>query len=184
MPAPSATSRTATVSLPPDRRRRDHRPGAGRWTCETDVIDVVLADDHDWVRAGLVALFDATPDVTVVGECADGDGLAELVERTHPRVALVDLKMPRVDGLEATRRALAVQPDLRVVLLTATFSPAHVREAQRLGAVGYRLKDDDPRAVLAAVRAAAAGRTAWTDAAADVLGVSHDASREIQGSMR
>jgi DNA-binding NarL/FixJ family response regulator len=109
----------------------------------------------------LVALFGCTPGVTVVGECADGADLAELVRRTHPQVAIVDLMMPRVDGLEATRRALAVDPDLRVLLLTAAFSVAAVREAHRLGAVGYQLKDDPPDVLLDAVRTVAAGGTAW-----------------------
>jgi DNA-binding NarL/FixJ family response regulator len=135
------------------------------------VIEVAIADDHEGTRAGLVALLESTPDMTVVGQCADGGDLADLVERTHPRVALVDLMMPRVDGLEATRRALAVDPDLRVVILTATYSSARVREAHWLGAAGYQVKGDDPAVLLAAIRAAAAGRTAWTDAAADLLGV-------------
>src|SRR5688500_15259470 len=72
MPARWATHGTAIMSLLPDRRGRHHRPGAGRWTCGTAPIEVVIADDHDGVRAGLAALFDSTPDLTLVGECADG----------------------------------------------------------------------------------------------------------------
>lgn len=124
-------------------------------------IRVLLADDNDFVRQSLVDLLTAAGDVEVVAECADGDEVVAAAERTSPDVVVLDLAMPRMGGLEAGRRLLAVQPDARVVVLTATLSVAAVREARTIGAVGYLLKDDDPVQLPVALRAVAAGGTAW-----------------------
>ena len=125
------------------------------------VIRVLLADDNEFVRDGLTDLLSATDDLTVVGACADGAEVVEAAERTRPDVVLLDLAMPVVDGLEATRRLRAVRPDARVLLLTAMIPAAAVDEARRLGAAGYVLKTDDPEQLLQALRTVAAGGTAW-----------------------
>ncbi len=125
------------------------------------MIRLLLADDNDFVRQSLVDLLTARGDMSVVAECADGDEVVEAADRTHPDVVIVDLAMARVGGLEAARRLLAVQPDARVVILTATLSAAAVREARELGVVGYLLKDADPEELPHHVRAVAAGGTAW-----------------------
>jgi DNA-binding NarL/FixJ family response regulator len=125
------------------------------------VIRVLLADDNEFVRDGLTDLLSATDDLTVVGACADGAEVVEAAERTRPDVVLLDLAMPVVDGLEATRRLRAVQPDARVLLLTAMIPAAAVDEARRLGAAGYVLKTDDPEQLLQALHTVAAGGTAW-----------------------
>jgi DNA-binding NarL/FixJ family response regulator len=125
------------------------------------VIRLLLADDNDFVRQSLVDLLTARGDMCVVAECADGDEVVEAAGRTHPDVVIVDLAMARVGGLEAARRLLAVRPDARVVILTATLSAAAVREARDLGVVGYLLKDADPEELPHHVRAVAAGGTAW-----------------------
>jgi DNA-binding NarL/FixJ family response regulator len=125
------------------------------------MIRLLLADDNDFVRQSLVDLLTARGDMSVVAECTDGDEVVEAAERTHPDVVIVDLAMARVGGLEAARQLLAVQPDARVVVLTATLSAAAVREARELGIVGYLLKDADPEELPHHVRAVAAGGTAW-----------------------
>ena len=125
------------------------------------MIRLLLADDNDFVRQSLVDLLTARGDMSVVAECSDGDEVVAAAERTHPDVVIVDLAMARVGGLDAARQLLAVQPDARVVILTATLSAAAVREARDLGVVGYLLKDADPEELPHHVRAVAAGGTAW-----------------------
>ena len=125
------------------------------------MIRLLLADDNAYVRSSLVELLTAGGDMTVVAECTDGDEVVEAAERTHPDVLVLDLAMARVGGLEAARRVLAVQPDARVVILTATLSASAVRQARELGVVGYLLKDADPEELPHHVRAVAAGGTAW-----------------------
>lgn len=125
------------------------------------MIRLLLADDNAFVRSALIDLLTDRGDMVVVAECTDGDEVVEAAERTHPDVVILDLAMARVGGLEAARRLLAVQPDARVVILTATLSAAAVREARELGVVGYLLKDADPEELPRHVRAVAAGGTAW-----------------------
>ncbi len=121
------------------------------------MIRVLLADDNAFVRRALVDLFTTREDIRVVAACADGDEVAPAAEETRPDVALLDLAMPKVSGLEAARKLLAVQPDVRVVFLTATASAAALREAREIGAVGYLLKDLDPDELCRQLRRVAAG---------------------------
>ena len=125
------------------------------------MIRLLLADDNAYVRSSLVDLLTSGGDMTVVAECTDGDEVVEAAQRTHPDVVIVDLAMARVGGLEAARQLLEVQPDARVVVLTATLSAAAVREARALGVQGYLLKDADPEALPHHLRTVAAGGTAW-----------------------
>ena len=129
-------------------------------------MDVVIAEDNPTVRDALVALMNGEPGMAVVGACEDGDEVVDLVRSTHPQVVVVDVIMPRVNGLEATRRLLAARPGSRVLVLTAAVSNALVREAHEAGAMGYQLKGDDPADLLEAVRAVARGDTAWCPQAA------------------
>jgi DNA-binding NarL/FixJ family response regulator len=121
------------------------------------MITVVVVDDHQLVRAGLVTLLDASGDVTVVGQAPNGDEAVRVVSEVAPDVVLMDLSMPVMDGVEATRRIAAAAPAVRVVVLTSFSDRARVNDALTAGAVGYLLKDCEPRELLAAVRAAAAG---------------------------
>jgi DNA-binding NarL/FixJ family response regulator len=121
------------------------------------VIEVLLADDHQLVRAGLAALLDGTDDLRVVGQAADGRRAVELAAELRPDVVLMDLSMPVMDGVAATRELLRGQPDCAVVVLTSFSDQPRVAEALAAGAVGYLLKDCDPRDLVAAVRAAAEG---------------------------
>jgi DNA-binding NarL/FixJ family response regulator len=121
------------------------------------VIRIVLVDDHPLVRAGLAALLGAAPDMTVVGEAADGAQAVQLAAGTDADVVLMDLSMPVMDGVAATRKVLELNPHVRVVVLSSFSDRARVREAISAGATGYVLKDSSPDEVLTAVRAAAAG---------------------------
>ncbi len=118
---------------------------------------VLLVDDHPLVRAGLAALIGAAPDLEVVAEATGGETAAAVAAASLPDVTLMDLSMPVVDGVEATRRVLAACPSTRVVVLTSFHDTARVTEALRAGAVGYLLKDSDPTDILSGVRSAARG---------------------------
>ena len=121
------------------------------------MIRVLVVDDHPMVRSGIVGLLDAAPDLEVVAQAADGAAAVTAAAETTVDVVLMDLSMPVLDGVGATRQVLAVQPAARVVVLTSFSDRARVGEALRAGAVGYQLKDCEPAELLAAVRAAAEG---------------------------
>jgi DNA-binding NarL/FixJ family response regulator len=121
------------------------------------VIRVLLADDHRLVRAGLAGLLSTAADIEVVGEAADGRQAVELSAATEPDVILMDLSMPVLDGIEATRLILDRTPDIRVIALTSFGDRDKVSDMLASGAVGYLLKDSEPAELLAAVRSASAG---------------------------
>jgi len=121
------------------------------------VISILVVDDHQLVRAGLVALLATAADLEVVGEAADGEEALILARARRPDVVLMDLSMPVLDGVAATRRLLAEQPGARVVVLTSFTEKERVAQALAAGAIGYLLKDSDPHDLVAAVRAAAQG---------------------------
>jgi DNA-binding NarL/FixJ family response regulator len=122
----------------------------------TDPVRVMLVDDHALVRAGLAALLNASDDIEVVGEASDGSQVVEVAAACRPEVVLMDLSMPNVDGVTATRNLLAEQPGAQVLVLTSFSDRDRVRDALAAGAIGYLLKDSTPQEVLAGVRAAAA----------------------------
>jgi DNA-binding NarL/FixJ family response regulator len=123
------------------------------------VITVLLVDDHRLVRAGLETLVDSAPDMAVVGSAADGAEAVEKAARLRPDVVLMDLSMPGMDGVAATRRILAADPGVQVLVLTSFSDNGRVLDALDAGAVGYLLKDSDPTALLDAVRAVARGES-------------------------
>jgi DNA-binding NarL/FixJ family response regulator len=124
-----------------------------------DRITVVLVDDQALVRAGFRALLDAQDDIEVVGEAGDGEEAVALARRLTPDVMLMDVRMPGVDGLEATRRIASDDrlTDVRIVILTTFELDEYVFEAIRAGASGFLVKDTEPVELLRAVRAVAAG---------------------------
>ncbi|MFE3450087.1 response regulator [Nonomuraea sp. NPDC059194] len=121
------------------------------------MIRVVVADDQALVRAGVRMLLQAAGDMEVVGEADDGAEAVRLAEHHRPDVVLMDLRMPRVDGLEAIKRILAAQPAAKIVVLTTFADDANVYAALRVGALGFLVKDDEPERMVEAVRRAASG---------------------------
>jgi DNA-binding NarL/FixJ family response regulator len=121
------------------------------------MIRVLVVDDHHLVRAGLITLLEAAPDISVAGEAADGQQALAVALGTTPDVVLMDLSMPVLDGVAATRLLLAELPQTRVVALTSFSDRQRVADILAAGATGYLLKDSRPDDLLAAVRAAAAG---------------------------
>ncbi|HEX8093705.1 response regulator [Jatrophihabitans sp.] len=121
------------------------------------MIRVLLADDHRLVRAGLAGLLGTAPDIEVVGEAADGRQAVELSVAVAPDVILMDVSMPVLDGIEATRLIIDRDPSTRVIALTSFADKEKVNDMLASGAVGYLLKDSEPADLLAAVRSASAG---------------------------
>ncbi len=120
-------------------------------------IRVLLVDDEELVRFGLRTILDSSEDVEVVGEAADGVQACAAAATLRPDLVLMDIRMPRMDGLEATRRILAAPNPPAVAILTTFHLDEYVFPALEAGASGFLLKDTPPREILAAVRAVAAG---------------------------
>ena len=120
-------------------------------------IRALLVDDQSMVRAGLRMLLAGEPDIEVVAEAGNGREAVAQARRFHPQVVLMDIRMPDLDGLEATRRILAADETTRVLILTTFNLDDYVYEALSAGASGFVLKDDPPEQLIAAVRTIAAG---------------------------
>jgi DNA-binding NarL/FixJ family response regulator len=123
------------------------------------MIRVLLVDDHQLLRDSLKSLLAAHVGIDVVGTAADGAEALEVAAKSQPDVVLMDLSMPRIGGVEATRLLLKQQPGVQVVILTSSPDQELIFDSVRAGAVGYLLKDAAPEAVVAAVRSAAAGES-------------------------
>jgi DNA-binding NarL/FixJ family response regulator len=121
------------------------------------VIRVLLADDEAMVREGIRLIVESEDDIEVVGEAADGAEAVDAVVRTHPDVVLMDIRMPVVDGLEATRRIAAAHAASRVIVLTTFDNDEYVYDALKSGASGFMLKSAPRDQLIAAVRVAARG---------------------------
>src|SRR4051794_28419518 len=120
-------------------------------------IRVLVADDQAMVRTGFRLLLADEPDIDVVAEASNGLEAVAQAARAHPDVVLMDIRMPQLDGLEATRRILAADPSSRVLVLTTFDLDEYVYEALRAGASGFVLKDEPPEQLIAAVRTVAGG---------------------------
>lgn len=133
------------------------------------VIRVVVADDQAAVRDGLVALLSVTPGVEVVGEAADGAAAVAAAETLRPDVVLMDLRMPGVDGVEATRLIGQSAPGVRVVVLTTHADDASILKALRAGATGYLTKESGRAEIARAIEAAASGQSVLDDGVTAIL---------------
>ena len=133
------------------------------------MIRVLVADDHPVVRGGIVALLAAADDIEVVGEAVDGLDAVEKALALEPQLVLMDLRMPRLDGDEATARILAANPGIRVVVLTTYESDASILTAIEAGASGYLLKAAPQEEILAGLRSVARGEVALAPAIAALL---------------
>ncbi len=121
------------------------------------MISLVIADDQGMVRAGFRSLLEAEPDLTVIGEASDGEEAVAVVTRLVPDVTLMDIRMPRLDGLAATRQLLEAGVPTRVLVLTTFDLDEYVFEALRVGASGFLLKDAPAEELAAGIRTVAAG---------------------------
>lgn len=124
-----------------------------------ETIRVLIADDHTIVRAGVRMLLESEPDMVVVGEALTGDEAVLLADELRPTVILMDIAMPTLNGLEATRRIKAALPDTRVLVLTMHRSDEYFFEMLKAGASGYVLKAADTDELLTAIRVVARGET-------------------------
>jgi DNA-binding NarL/FixJ family response regulator len=120
-------------------------------------IRVVVADDQSMVRAGFRMLLSGEDDIEVVGEASTGLEAVNQAARVRPAVVLMDIRMPELDGLQATRRILAADPAARILILTTFDLDEYIYEALKAGASGFVLKDDPPEQLIAAIRTVAAG---------------------------
>ena len=127
-------------------------------TENTEAVTVVVADDQSAVREGLVLLLGTVPGIAVIGEAEDGEAAVEVVAAKGPQVVLMDLNMPRIDGVEATRRVRASHPQTQVVVLTTYSDDESIIGALQAGALGYLTKDATRAEIGRAVLAAAAGQ--------------------------
>jgi DNA-binding NarL/FixJ family response regulator len=118
---------------------------------------VLIADDQALVRVGLRKILEAEPETTVVAEAADGADAVSQARQRRPDVVLMDIRMPVLDGIEATRRIVAAHPQTRVLILTTFGLDTYVYDALRAGASGFMLKDAPPEEIAAAVRIVASG---------------------------
>jgi DNA-binding NarL/FixJ family response regulator len=128
---------------------------------------VLIADDQTLFRSGLAQLLDGDPRVEVVGQAVDGLDVVEKAASLKPDVVLMDLKMPNVDGIEATRRILSEHPSIKVLVLTTFDTDTFVLQALRAGASGYVLKDSQAEAVVSSILAVLAGERVMASAVAN-----------------
>jgi DNA-binding NarL/FixJ family response regulator len=133
------------------------------------VIRLLIADDHAVVRTGLAQLVETFEGVELVGSAANGEEAVALALEREPDVVLMDLEMPVLDGIEATKRIKAVRPDLAVVILTSFSDRERILQALDAGAAGYLLKDAEPHELVRAVEAAARGEAPLDPKAARAL---------------
>jgi len=148
------------------------------------MIRVLLAEDHAIVRSGLERLLGTTTDIEVVAGAADGEEAVGLAAEHRPDVVLMDLSMPNVDGIEATRRILDQNDQVQVVVLTSISDRGKIEAALDAGAIGYLLKDAEPDEVIRGIRAAARGESPIAAKAARTLLTARGQRPELQLSER
>jgi DNA-binding NarL/FixJ family response regulator len=125
-------------------------------------IKILIADDHELVRRGIRHSLETIPDWEVIAEAANGREAVELADRLHPQIAVLDLSMPEMNGLEAIRRILSASPEVRILVLSIHDSDTVIHEVLAAGAKGYLLKSDAARDLLAAVQSLIEGRPFFT----------------------
>ena len=145
-------------------------------------IRILLADDEALVRVGLRMILSAAPQIEVVGEASDGAEVVELVRALHPDIVLMDIRMPRVDGLRALALVRALPDPPQVIILTTFDLDEHVYEALQGGAAGFLLKDTRPQALIQAVQTVASGSAILSPVLTQRL--SHTFARQVPDDLR
>lgn len=138
---------------------RSNNSPYGRLRAPGGKITLLIVDDHALYRKGLRSMFELEPDVLVIGEAADGAEALDKVETLHPDIVLMDVNMPGMDGMQATRRLADAYPGILVITLTMFKGEEHLREARRAGASAYVLKDAGSEILLQTIRDVMAGET-------------------------
>jgi len=128
---------------------------------------VLITDDQTLFRSGLAKLLEADKRIQVVGEAGDGEEAIEMVDSVAPDVVLMDLKMPNLDGVEATARITAAHPEVKVLVLTTFDADNHFIQALKAGASGYVLKDSEPEAIVSSILAVVSGERVMATAVAN-----------------
>ena len=152
----AAQARSADGSTPGSAALTLIRVRSDRWP-RTDLITIVVADDQRLIRDGICVILDNEPGMSVIGEASDGLEAVSVVERLHPRVVLMDIQMPVLDGLQAARRILLAPRATSVLMLTTFDDDEYIYQALHSGASGFLLKDSPQSQLVEAVRAVAAG---------------------------
>ncbi len=145
-------TRHGTLDLPPRARRSETTPHSSQ-------ISTVLVDDHTLIRQGIRCLLQSEDDIAIVGEAQDGRQAVEMVLRLRPDVVVMDIAMPRLNGIEATRQILEAAPQTHVVMLSAHNDEEYVERVTGLGAAGFVLKQSSVEDLATAIRTADAGKT-------------------------
>ena len=133
------------------------------------MIRVMVVDDHDFVRSAMCELIESADDMSVVGEAENGAEAQQVARDVGPEVVLMDLSMPVMNGIDATRAMVTELPSVRVIVLTTSTKGQDVHDVAAAGAVGFLGKSADPDAVLNAIRAAGRGGSAWDRRSAEIL---------------
>lgn len=129
-------------------------------------IQIMIVDDHAIVRKGMMAYLQEFADIRVIGEAADGGKAVQLVEQLQPDVVLMDLLMPGTNGIETIQRMIAIQENIRIIVLTAYMADDKFLQAIRAGALGYILKNAQPEELVQSIKTVYAGKPAFTSAIA------------------
>ena len=135
------------------------------------ITRVVLAEDNEVVRKGSRRLLNKAADIEVVGEAGDGVETLQLVDSLLPDILMLDVEMPRLNGIEVARRLKKKRHKTRILVLSAYDDPGYIREMLRIGAAGYLIKDEAPERILEAVRGVAQGQVHWVSPQVKARGV-------------
>ncbi|MBQ0137820.1 MAG: response regulator transcription factor [Kurthia sp.] len=138
------------------------------------MIKVLIADDHHVVRRGLLFFLKTQKDIEVIGEASNGKEAVELATNLQPDIVLMDLVMPIMDGIEATRRIKSVYPHIHILMLTSFSDRDHIVPAIEAGAAGYQLKDIEPDELVATIRKIIAGENSMHPEVTTQLDINHD----------
>ena len=147
----------------------------------SETIRVLIVDDHVFVRKGIQALLATEEDIKVVGEAQDGQEALQQIKKLHPDVILLDLLMPKLDGIEVTRRVVAEDPQARILVLTSFVADDKVFPAIKAGALGYLLKDSEPEDLVRAIRQVYGGESSLSPLIARKVlqEISHPPDRDL-----